>query len=104
MLDISTVGAEHRLGIDFADVYDSSELAKRNDVLVEELSVPKPGIEPLFFDREYAADMWTQFKMLMYRCFVSYWRNPQYNAVKFVFCTVLGVLLGTIYLNLGQER
>eukprot|EP00877_Chromochloris_zofingiensis_P000595 jgi/Chrzof1/10536/Cz05g02120.t1 len=48
--------------------------------------------------------MWTQFKMLMYRCFVSYWRNPQYNAVKFVFCTVLGVLLGTIYLNLGQER
>ncbi len=33
----------------------------------------------------------------MKRALNEYWRNPGYNAVRCVFCTVLGVLLGSIY-------
>ncbi len=45
-----------------------------------------------------------QFKTLSYRAFVSYWRNPEYNAVRFAFCIMLGLFLGTIYLFLGERR
>lgn len=31
-------------------------------------------------------------------------RNPTYNAGRLVYCVVLGVLLGTIYLWKGQAR
>jgi hypothetical protein len=31
-------------------------------------------------------------------------RNPTYNAGRIVYCVVLGVLLGTIYLWKGQNR
>ena len=71
---------------------------------VSSLSVQPPGSQPLKFDRHYAANRWQQFQVLMGRWFRSYWRDPGYNAVRIVYCVVLAVLLGTIYLRLGQKR
>ena len=69
----------------------------RNDVLIEELSIPKEGAEPTKFDSVYASTFSVQFTELMKRALNEYWRNPGYNAVRTVFCTILGVLLGSIY-------
>lgn len=77
---------------------------RRNDLLVSELSVPTPGSQPLKFDRPFAASTLEQFKVLMTRWLRSYWRHPGYNATRFAFCVVLAVLLGTIYLWMGQKR
>uniref|UniRef100_A0A383WGZ5 ABC transporter domain-containing protein n=1 Tax=Tetradesmus obliquus TaxID=3088 RepID=A0A383WGZ5_TETOB len=104
MLDVSAVGSEARLAVDFADVYEDSQLRRRNEALVEQLSQPPPGSAPLHFDRPYAASTWQQFSVLMRRWLTSYWRNPGYNATRIVFCVVLAVLLGTIYLWMGQRR
>lgn len=77
---------------------------RRNAELVEELAQPPPGSKPLHFSHPFASSGWTQFSVLMSRWLKSYWRNPAYNATRFAFCVVLGVLLGTIYLWLGSKR
>eukprot|EP00878_Enallax_costatus_P031156 GHUV01034043.1.p1 GENE.GHUV01034043.1~~GHUV01034043.1.p1 ORF type:complete len:125 (-),score=32.61 GHUV01034043.1:418-792(-) len=77
---------------------------RRNDLLVSELSIPAAGSQPLKFERPFAASTREQFKVLMARWLRSYWRHPGYNATRFAFCTVLAVLLGTIYLWFGQRR
>ncbi|KAF6262509.1 ATP-binding cassette transporter [Scenedesmus sp. NREL 46B-D3] len=104
MLDISAVGSEARLDVDFAQAYQDSQLRLRNEELVQQLSQPPPGSKPLHFDRPYAASTWQQFSVLMRRWLTSYWRNPGYNATRLVFCVVLAVLLGTIYLWMGMRR
>jgi hypothetical protein len=71
---------------------------------VEQLAQPQPGSSPLHFDRPYAASSWQQFDVLMRRWLQSYWRNPLYNATRFAFCILLGVVLGTVYLWKGSKR
>jgi hypothetical protein len=44
-----------------------------NDALVEELSHPAAGSQPLHFDRPYAASSWQQFLVLSKRWQRSYW-------------------------------
>jgi energy-coupling factor transporter ATP-binding protein EcfA2 len=104
MLDITAVGSEAQLDVDFADVYQDSDVSRRNAELVQELSQPPSGSQPLNFRHPFASSGWTQFSVLMSRWLKSYWRNPAYNATRFAFCVVLGVLLGTIYLWLGSKR
>jgi hypothetical protein len=71
---------------------------------VEQLAQPQPGSSPLHFDRPYTAFSWQQFDVLMRRWLQSYWRNPLYNATRFAFCILLGVVLGTVYLWKGSKR
>jgi hypothetical protein len=61
---------------------------RRNEALVQELSQPSAGSQPLHFERPYAASTWQQFSVLMRRWLTSYWRNPGYNATRLVFCVV----------------
>ncbi|KAK4357468.1 hypothetical protein RND71_023078 [Anisodus tanguticus] len=42
MLEITTAAQEALLGIDYAELYNNSELHKRNKALIKELSVPAP--------------------------------------------------------------
>jgi hypothetical protein len=63
---------------------------RRNEALVEQLSHPPPGSQPLHFARPYAASTRQQFAVLMKRWLSSYWRNPGYNATRMVFCVVRG--------------
>lgn len=34
----------------------------------------------------------------------QYWRNPAYNGVRYAFCIALGLLLGSIYWDMGMQR
>lgn len=42
--------------------------------------------------------------MLLRRFAASYWRNPTYNGVRYTFCVILGLLLGSIYWDMGTKR
>ncbi|PIA41675.1 hypothetical protein AQUCO_02200244v1 [Aquilegia coerulea] len=44
----------------------------------------------------YRACLWKQYW--------SYWRNPPYNAVRYLFTTVVALLFGTIFWDLGNKR
>ncbi|KAL3646851.1 ABC transporter G member 39 [Castilleja foliolosa] len=103
MLDISTPAAEVQLGVDFADIYAESSLYQRNQELIKELSTPLPGSNDLYFPTKYSQPLLNQFKACFWKQYWSYWRHPQYNAIRFFMAIVIGLIFGIIFWNKGQQ-
>ncbi|XP_021831394.1 pleiotropic drug resistance protein 1-like [Prunus avium] len=103
MLEVTTSAKETALGIDFADVYRSSEIYRRNKSLIEELSTPPPGSKDLYFPTQYPQSFFTQYMACLWKQHWSYWLNPEYNAIRFIYTTVVALLLGTMFWNLGTK-
>ncbi|KAM3330991.1 hypothetical protein ACQJBY_027218 [Aegilops geniculata] len=103
MLEVTTIGQEQMLGIDFSDIYKKSELYQRNKALIKELSQPAPGSTDLYFPTQYSQSSITQCMACLWKQNLSYWRNPPYNAVRFLFTTVIALLFGTIFWDLGGK-
>ncbi|CAD6237901.1 unnamed protein product [Miscanthus lutarioriparius] len=103
MLEVTTTSQEQILGLDFSDMYKKSELYQRNKALIKELSQPAPGSSDLHFSSKYAQSSITQCVACLWKQNLSYWRNPPYNTVRFFFTTVIALLLGTIFWDLGGK-
>ncbi|KAJ9537475.1 hypothetical protein OSB04_030208 [Centaurea solstitialis] len=104
MLEVSTSSQEVALGVDFTEIYKNSELYARNKALIAELSVPRPGTSDLHFPSQYSQPFFTQFHACLWKQRWSYWRNPPYTAVRFAFTTVIGLMFGSIFWDLGSRR
>ncbi|KAJ7963070.1 Pleiotropic drug resistance ABC transporter [Quillaja saponaria] len=104
MLEVSSMAAEVRLGMDFAEHYRSSSLHQRNKALVKELSVPPPGAKDLYFATQYSQSSWGQFKSCLWKQWLTYWRTPDYNLVRFFFTLACSLLLGTIFWKVGTKK
>lgn len=74
-----------------------------NQELIKELSAPAPGAKDLFFPTQYSQPFFTQCKACFWKQHWSYWRNPQYNAIRFFMTIVIGILFGIIFWNKGQQ-
>ncbi|CAN0910605.1 Pleiotropic drug resistance protein 2 [Linum grandiflorum] len=103
MLDISSAAVESQLNVDFTEIYSQSELYKRNQELIEELSTPAQGSKDLYFPTQYAQDFLNQFAACFMKQNRSYWQNPQYNGTRFLLTTAFGILFGLIFWNKGQQ-
>ncbi|ONM41191.1 ABC transporter G family member 40 [Zea mays] len=103
MLEVTTTSQEQILGVDFSDIYKKSELYQRNKALIKELSQPAPGSTDLHFPSKYAQSSITQCVACLWKQNLSYWRNPPYNTVRFFFTTIIALLLGTIFWDLGGK-
>ncbi|KAK3123186.1 hypothetical protein QOZ80_8AG0625730 [Eleusine coracana subsp. coracana] len=103
MLEVTTISQEQILGVDFSDVYKRSELYQRNKALIKELSQPAQGSCDLHFPRKYSRSPFTQCMACLWKQNQSYWRNPPYNTVRFVFTTIIALLLGTVFWDLGRK-
>ncbi|KAK3161259.1 hypothetical protein QOZ80_1BG0074790 [Eleusine coracana subsp. coracana] len=103
MLEVTTVSQEQILGVDFSDIYKNSELYQRNKALIKELSQPAPGSTELHFPSKYSQSSFTQCMACLWKQNLSYWRNPPYNTVRFFFTTIIALLLGTIFWDLGGK-
>ncbi|KAK4590502.1 hypothetical protein RGQ29_020879 [Quercus rubra] len=103
MLEVTSSAHETTLGIDFANVYRNSELYRRNKELIEQLSIPTPGSKDLYFRKQYSQSYFTQFMACLWKQHWSYWRNPLYTAVRFIFTTVIALMFGTMFWNLGSK-
>ncbi|GAB2216342.1 hypothetical protein Droror1_Dr00024114 [Drosera rotundifolia] len=75
----------------------------QNKALIQELSTPGPNSEDLHFANKYAQPFFTQCIACLWKQYWSYWRNPSYTAVRFIFTTVLAVMFGSIFWDLGQK-
>ncbi|CAL5440391.1 unnamed protein product [Camellia sinensis] len=64
--EVTSLAQEAVLGVNFADVYNNSELYRKQQL--------------------------------------SYWRNPPYAAVRFLFVIFIALLFGTIFWDLGSKR
>ncbi|RZC64005.1 hypothetical protein C5167_025792 [Papaver somniferum] len=103
MLEVTSAGQESGLGVNFTELYQNSELYRRNKQLIKDLSVPPPGTNDLFFPTQYSRSFFSQCSACLWKQYWSYWRNPQYNAVRFFFTTVIGLMFGTIFWGLGTK-
>ncbi|XP_057470461.1 pleiotropic drug resistance protein 2-like isoform X2 [Actinidia eriantha] len=103
MLEISSTGFESKLNVDFADIYANSDLYRRNQKLIKDLSTPAPGSQDLFFPTKYSQPFVTQLKACFWKQYWSYWRNPQYNAIRYYVTIGIGVLFGVIFWQKGND-
>ncbi|KAF1858637.1 hypothetical protein Lal_00044670 [Lupinus albus] len=86
--------------------YDTSELQifRRNKQLIEELSTPPQGSTDLYFDSQYSQTFLAQCKACLWKQHLSYWRNTSYTAVRLLFTTIIAILFGMIFWNIGLKR
>ncbi|KAG9131352.1 hypothetical protein Leryth_006173 [Lithospermum erythrorhizon] len=103
MLEVSSSAQELMLGVDFADIYKNSELYRRNKALIDELGVPRPGSQDLYFESQYSQPFITQCIACLWKQHRSYWRNTSYTAVRFWFTTFIALVFGTMFWKLGQK-
>ncbi|KAE9591000.1 putative sulfate-transporting ATPase [Lupinus albus] len=103
MLEVTTTAREAELGIDFCQVYKKSELYRRNKTLIQELSTPPPGSKDLYFPTQYSTSFFTQCMACLWKQHWSYWRNPLYTAIRFLYSTAVALLLGSMFWNLGSK-
>ncbi|KAL5069150.1 hypothetical protein RYX36_020037 [Vicia faba] len=97
MLEISSPTVESQLSVDFADLFIKSELYQTNQELIKELSTPLPGTKDLNFASKHSRSFITQCKACFWKQHWSYWRNPQYNAIRFFLSISVGVIFGLVF-------
>ncbi|XP_021765340.1 ABC transporter G family member 35-like [Chenopodium quinoa] len=103
MLEVSSIAAEMRLEMDFAEYYKSSSLYQRNKALVKELSVPPAGAKDLYFSTQFAQSLWGQFKSCLWKQWMTYWRSPSYNLVRYFFTLAAALIVGAIFWRVGTK-
>ncbi|KAG8380610.1 hypothetical protein BUALT_Bualt06G0033600 [Buddleja alternifolia] len=103
MLEVSSSAIETQLDLDFAEIYSNSDLYRRNQELIKELSVHAPESQDLYFPTKYSQSLLVQFKACFWKQHWSYWRNPQYNVIRFFMTTVIGIIFGVIFWDKGDK-
>nr|AQX44140.1 hypothetical protein [Apostasia odorata] len=103
MLEVTTQAQEEILGVNFAEIYKDSNLYRRNKEVINEQSNPPTGSKDLSFPTKYSQSFFTQCKACLWKQHNSYWRNPSYTATRIIFTTVIALIFGTIFWNLGKK-
>ncbi|XP_044480567.1 pleiotropic drug resistance protein 1-like isoform X2 [Mangifera indica] len=103
MLEVTAMSQEVVLGVDFAEIYKNSELYRRNKALIKDLSKPVPGSKDLYFPTQYTQPFIIQCLACLWKQRLSYWRNPSYTAVRFLFTTFIALIFGTMFWKLGGK-
>ncbi|KAF8393306.1 hypothetical protein HHK36_021547 [Tetracentron sinense] len=104
MLEVTSSSEESRLGVDFAEVYRRSNLFQQNRELVDSLSKPNRDSKDLSFPTKYSQSFSGQFLACLWKQNLSYWRNPQYTAVRFFYTVIISLMFGTICWRFGSKR
>ncbi|CAA7057995.1 unnamed protein product [Microthlaspi erraticum] len=104
MLEVSSMAAEAKLKIDFAEHYKTTSLYQQNKKLVKELSTPPRGAKDLYFSTQFSQSFFGQFKSCLWKQWITYWRTPDYNLARFFFTLVAALMIGTIFWRVGTKR
>lgn len=75
-----------------------------NTELVESLSRPTSTAKELNFPTKYSQSFFHQFLACLWKQNLSYWRNPQYTAVRCFYTVIISLMLGTICWRFGAKR
>ncbi|XP_050206229.1 pleiotropic drug resistance protein 2-like [Mercurialis annua] len=103
MLEVTTTTVEAQLDVDFAEIYANSDLYRRNQELIKDISTPQPGSTDLYFPTQYSQSFITQCKACFWKQNWSYWRNSRYNAIRFFMTIVIGAMFGAIFWGKGDQ-
>ncbi|KAH6833259.1 pleiotropic drug resistance 12 [Perilla frutescens var. hirtella] len=104
MLEVTSQAQESALGINFAQLYKSSQLCRKNKAMITELSKPTPGSKEVEFPTRYSQSFLNQCKACLWKQHHSYSRNGPYTVVRFMFTTFIALMLGTVFWGLASKR
>ncbi|KAJ0958836.1 putative iron-chelate-transporting ATPase [Helianthus annuus] len=104
ILEVTSATEENRLGVDFAEIYRESYLYLQNQELAENLSKPDRNSKFLSFPTKYSQTFFGQFLACLWKQNLSYWRNPQYTAVRFFYTVIISLMFGTMCWKFGDKR
>ncbi|KAF7138156.1 hypothetical protein RHSIM_Rhsim07G0150400 [Rhododendron simsii] len=112
MLEVTSIAQEAAHGVNFAEVLVNKwdlrakieANPRRNKETIAELSTPPPGSKDLYFATQYSQSFFTQCMACLWKQHLSYWRNPPYTAVRLFFTTIIALLFGTIFWQIGSKR
>ena len=108
MLDAIGAGLAKRLGDkDWGQKWrESSELAEtKNEILRIKEQRAKEVIErPPETQREYAAPIWHQLKIVGARTHLAFWRSPNYGFTRLFNHVAVAVIAGITYLQLNDSK
>ncbi|XP_057537389.1 ABC transporter G family member 32 isoform X1 [Amaranthus tricolor] len=104
MLEATSVTEEARLGVDFAEIYKKSWLFQYNKELVDRLRKPPSNSKEITFPTKYSRSFSDQFLTCLWKQNLSYWRNPQYTAVRFFYTIIISLMLGSICWKFGSKK
>lgn len=103
MLEVTSPIAEARLNVNFAEIYANSELYRKNQELIKELSTPPPGYQDLSFPTKYSQNFYIQCIANFWKQYRSYWKNPPYNAMRYLMTLLNGLVFGTVFWQKGTK-
>ncbi|EEC70762.1 hypothetical protein OsI_02180 [Oryza sativa Indica Group] len=104
MLEVTSTVQEQMSGIDFSEIYKKSELYQRNKALIEEISRAPANSGDLLFPNKYSQNFLKQCLICLWKQNLLYWRNIHYTGRRFFVTTVIALLFGTVFWNLGMKR
>ena len=76
---------------------------RTNQELIKELSIPPPGYQDLSFPTKYAQNFLNQCMANTWKQYRSYWKNPPYNAMRYLMTALYGVVFGTVFWRMGKN-
>ncbi|KAI5658381.1 hypothetical protein M9H77_27174 [Catharanthus roseus] len=103
MVEVTLASVEIELGLDFAQIYKESSLYESNIELVKGLRTPPSGSKELEFSTPYSQTTWGQFKALLWKQCLSYWRSPSYNLTRFTLMSTVALIFGAVFWNHGKK-
>ncbi|XP_028802333.1 ABC transporter G family member 39 [Neltuma alba] len=104
MLEVTSPGIEANLNVNFTIEYRNSELHRRNKQLIQELSTPRQDSKDLYFASQYSQPFFAQCVTCLWKQHLSYWRNTSYSAVRLLCTTIIALLFGMIFWDVGSKR
>ncbi|TFA98420.1 Brefeldin A resistance protein [Trichoderma ghanense] len=106
MLEAIGAGDPNYHGQDWADVWASSPEHEQRSQEIQDMISARQKVEPsknLKDDREYAAPLSVQTRLVVKRAFVSYWRSPNYIVGKFMLHILTGLFNCFTFWRLGYS-
>lgn len=79
-------------------------LFRRNKQLIQELSTPTLDSKDLYFSSRYSQPFFAQCITCLWKQHLSYWRNTSYTAVRLLFTTIIALMFGVIFWDIGSKR
>ncbi|KAL4419611.1 hypothetical protein ABPG77_001665 [Micractinium sp. CCAP 211/92] len=104
MLEVSSPGSEDALGLDFADLYRSSQLAKEMGAVIDQHHEPKPGAAAAEMSELHIPGFKEQLATNLRRNFIIYNRAPEYNITRAAITILVGFAFGSMFWRQGDKR
>lgn len=108
MLDAVGAGMSQRIGDrDWGERWrESAELANVKDDIsqMKASRMQAVGADSKADEREYAAPLWHQIKIVNKRMHIAFWRSPDYGFTRFFNHIAIALTAGLSYLNLDDSR